>query len=401
MRRVNNTVIYICVALITLLLFSALTVYAISGTEYRGNARDSGAMANDTSVMASGNIRSVSAKAAVLYEPVTGEILYEKNADTRLPMASTTKIMTAIVVAERCKTDETLIIGPESVGIEGSSAYLREGDEYTVEELLYALLLQSANDAATALAYYTAGGIEEFAELMNERAAELGLTNTHFTNPHGLDDEEHYTTAADLAKIGAELLGNDMLKKIVSTYKKTFTYGERTRTYINHNKLLLRYDGAIGMKTGFTKRSGRCLVGAAERDGLTLISVTLDAPSDWADHSALFDFGFGALERIELCAEGDYLQELKIIGGDKESILISAEKNLAIIKKNEEYTIKEYIELPRYGIAPIKAGDIVGRVVYKVGDELYSVNLIAREDADLKDEGGILEKIFSNIFKRG
>jgi D-alanyl-D-alanine carboxypeptidase len=401
MRRVNNTVIYICAALITLLLFSMLTVYATSGTEHRRNARISGAMANDTSVAASGNIRGISAKAAVLYEPVTGEILYEKNADARLPMASTTKIMTAIVVAERCRTDEVITIGPESVGIEGSSAYLREGDEYTIEELLYALMLQSANDAATALAYYTAGGISEFAELMNEKAAELRLDDTHFTNPHGLDDEEHYTTASDLAKIGAELLKNDLLKRIVSTYKKTFTYGERTRNYINHNKLLHRYDGAIGMKTGFTKRSGRCLVGAAERDGLMLISVTLDAPSDWSDHAALFDFGFDTLECLTLCGEGDYLQEMKIVGGEKDSILISAEKNLAIIKKNEEYTIKEYIELSRYGIAPIKTGDIVGRVVFKVGDELYSVNLIAREDAALKDEGGILKKIFSNIFKRG
>ena len=181
MRRRNNTFMYIAVLIVTLLLFSMLTIYAASST---GQARTPG---------------SISAKAAVLYEPVTGEILYGKNEDKALPMASTTKIMTAIVVAEKCKTDEILTIGPESVGVEGSSAYLREGDEYTVEELLYALLLQSANDAATALAFYTAGGIEEFADMMNQKAGDLGLDNTHFTNPHGLDDDEHYTTAKDLA----------------------------------------------------------------------------------------------------------------------------------------------------------------------------------------------------------
>lgn len=381
MRRRNNTFMYIAVLIVTLLLFSMLTIYAASST---GQARTPG---------------SISAKAAVLYEPVTGEILYGKNEDKALPMASTTKIMTAIVVAEKCKTDEILTIGPESVGVEGSSAYLREGDEYTVEELLYALLLQSANDAATALAFYTAGGIEEFADMMNQKAGDLGLDNTHFTNPHGLDDDEHYTTAKDLAKIGAELLKNDLLKKIVSTCKKTFTYGERTRTYINHNKLLKSYDGAIGIKTGFTKRCGRCLVSAAERDGLTLISVTLDAPSDWSDHKALLDFGFDNMECVTLCSEGDYEQELKIIGGNKGNITVSAEKNLAIIKKSSEYTIEEYIKLPRYEIAPIKSGDIVGKVVYKIGEEIYSVNLIAREDADAKKNEGLIQKFFSNIFR--
>ena len=419
--RKNNTIIYICVAIISLLLFSMLTVYATSDKKTLKSFRSLSSNIYDTAEMTctdAGNIIiptinvvemagsdvgnvSISARAAMLYEPVTGEILYEKNSDMRLPMASTTKIMTAIVVAEACKTDETLIIGPESVGIEGSSAYLREGDEYTIEELLYALLLQSANDAATALAYYTAGGIEEFSVLMNEKAESLGLENIHFTNPHGLDDEEHYTTAADLAKIGAELLRNDLLKKIVSTYKKTFTYGERTRTYINHNKLLKSYDGAIGIKTGFTKRSGRCLVGAVERDGLTLIAVTLDAPSDWADHRAMLNSGFNAMECVTLCSEGDYEQRLRIVGGDKESILISAEKNLSIIRKNEEYTIEEYIKLPRYEVAPIKAGDIVGKVVYTIGDEVYSVNLVAIEDAAAKKEEGLLKKFFSNIFKRG
>ena len=159
----------------------------------------------------------ISAKSAVLYEPTRCKFLYQKNADQKLPMASTTKIMTAIVVANECAMDEVVIIGKESVGVEGSSAYLREGDKYTILELLYALMLQSANDAAAALAYYVSGGIDEFANLMNQTAKSLELENTNFTNPHGLDNEDHYTTAKDLAKIGAALLSNETLKNIVST----------------------------------------------------------------------------------------------------------------------------------------------------------------------------------------
>ena len=160
----------------------------------------------------------INAKSAVLYEPTRCKFLYQKNADQKLPMASTTKIMTAIVVANECAMDEVVIIGNESVGVEGSSAYLREGDKYTILELLYALMLQSANDAAAALAYYVSGGIDEFANLMNQTANSLELENTNFTNPHGLDNEDHYTTAKDLAKIGAALLSNETLKNIVSTY---------------------------------------------------------------------------------------------------------------------------------------------------------------------------------------
>jgi D-alanyl-D-alanine carboxypeptidase/D-alanyl-D-alanine carboxypeptidase (penicillin-binding protein 5/6) len=341
----------------------------------------------------------ISAKASALYEPEEGRFIYEKNGDQRMPMASTTKIMTAIVVSKHCETDEVVIIGPESVGIEGSSAYLREGDEYTVLELLYALLLQSANDAATALAYYTAGGIEEFAELMNEEAMSLKLENTHFTNPHGLDDEDHYTTAKDLARVGAELMENTILKEIVSTYKKTFTYGERVRTYINHNKLLRLYEGGIGIKTGFTKRSGRCLVGAAERDGMTFISVTLDAPSDWSDHRVMLDFAFDNFERIELCGKGDLIREVTVLDGNKSSVKISAKENLSIIKETSENDIDEYLSMPRYLIAPIKEGEVVGAAYYKVGDKTYKVDLVALEDIRKASRDGIFTKILNKILR--
>ncbi len=384
MKKRNDAFVYISVILITLLLLSMLSVYA--SATYKSKRSTS-------------FTERISARACALYEPTADRFIYEKNGDQRMPMASTTKIMTAIVVAKRCEMDETIIIGPESVGIEGSSAYLRECDEYTVLELLYALLLQSANDAATALAYYTAGSIEEFAKLMNEEASSLGLENTHFINPHGLDDNEHYTTAKDLAKIGAELMKNPILKEAVSTYKKTFTYGERVRTYINHNKLLRLYEGGIGIKTGFTKRSGRCLVGAAERDGMTFISVTLDAPSDWSDHGAMLDFAFDNFEKAELCCKGGLRREIPVIDGNKDFIAISAKENLSIIKEKCESDIDEYLSLPRYLIAPIKKGEVVGAAYYRVGDKTYKVDLVAIEDIKKANNDSIFTKILNKISK--
>ena len=382
MKNKNNAVIYITVILITILLMSMLSMYA--SATYKSSKN-------------SGFTKKISAKASVLYEPTNNIFIYEKNADEKLPMASTTKIMTAMVVVNHCDINDIVIIGPESVGIEGSSAYLKDGDEYTVLELLYALLLQSANDAATALAYYTAGGIKEFADLMNSEASRLGLENTHFTNPHGLDNDNHYTTAKDLAILSANLMKSDILSKVVSTYKKTFTYGERTRTYINHNKLLRLYDGGIGIKTGFTKRSGRCLVGAAEKDGLTFITVTLNASSDWNDHIALFDYAFDTFERVNLASIGDYLHEVKVIGGNKPDVLIATNEDLSIVKEKDVSVIKEYLSLPNYLIAPINKGDVVGKVVYNVNGKTYTANLVATENVSYVGRKNIFTKLLKKI----
>lgn len=236
---------------------------------------------------------SVSAKSAALYNPTTKSFLYTKNADIPLPMASTTKIMTALVAIENCPLEKEVLVSDKAIGTEGSSLYLKSGEILTMCDLLMGLMLRSANDAAAAIAYEISGSIEGFADKMNEKAAELGLSNTHFTNPHGLDDEKHYTTAKELALIAAAALENDTFRQIVSSKKCTIKNSDgEVRLLINHNKLLNMYDGAIGVKTGFTKRSGRCLVGAAERNGTTLISVTINAPDDWRDHTALFDYGF-------------------------------------------------------------------------------------------------------------
>ena len=241
-----------------------------------------------------GGVTDCSASSAILYCPSTDSVLYQKNADERRPIASTTKIMTALTVLRRGgDLDRLCAIPPEACGIEGTSVYLKPGEILSIRDLLYALLLQSANDAATALAVLTSGSVPAFADEMNRIAGELGLQNTRFMNPHGLDHPEHYSTARDLACLAAAAFDEITFREIVSTrrYSISAPDGGR-RVLVNHNKLLNRYPDCVGVKTGFTKKSGRCLVSAAERDGVLLISVTLNDPNDWNDHTVLFDYGF-------------------------------------------------------------------------------------------------------------
>lgn len=378
MRRPNLNY-YIAFFVLVIFIFSLLTVQAFGAEKKRGF--------------------SISARSATLYQPETDVFLYSKNANTRMPMASTTKIMTALVALELSSPDELVSIKKDVVGTEGSSAYLKEGEVLTMEELLYALLLQSANDAAVAIACHIGGDISGFAEIMNKRAEALGLCDTHFTNPHGLDDEEHYTTAAELAKIAAEALKNESFRKITSTYKKTFATEERSRTYVNHNKLLRLYDGCIGVKTGFTKRSGRCLVGAADRDGLTFITVTLDAPSDWSDHSAMLDFGYESLERICLAESLDHIYEVPLLEGVKDSITAANTLGADIITERGEHNTREYIKLVRFAVAPVTEGDLLGEIIYTVdGKETARVALVATESVEKTKDKGFFDKILS-IFK--
>ena len=375
----RNINVYVAILLITALVFSFLTIYAFGHEEHRKI--------------------SISARSAALYQPELKVFLFSKNADTRMPMASTTKIMTGLVAIDNCDLTDVVVIDENSVGIEGSSAYLRIGDELTMEELIYALLLQSANDAATAIAYHIGGNVEDFASLMNDKAQTLGLQNTHFTNPHGLDDEEHYTTAEDLAIIAAEAMKNDTFKSIVSTYKKTFSTEERSRTYVNHNKLLRMYDGCIGIKTGFTKKSGRCLVAAAERDGLTFISVTLDAPSDWNDHKKMFDLGFESLEKITLAEPEEYCYKIPLLDGEADEITVTNPEGASLILDKGDYDIQKQIKLIRYAIAPVKSGDILGEIIFTIdGQEAKRVSLIAQETVLKKKEKGLLDR-FLSIFK--
>ena len=231
----------------------------------------------------------LSAAAAILMDADSGEILYEKDAARKMRIASTTKIMTALVVLEHARLTDTITVTNDHM-VEGSSMYLKPGEVVTVEELLYGLLLCSGNDAALALAD-CCGGLEAFVAAMNDKAAALGMVGTSFANPNGLDDENHYSTARDMAVLAAYAAQDPTFRRICST--RTATVGGRTMT--NHNKLLSQVEGCIGMKTGYTKAAGRTLVSCAERQGRRLVAVTLCDGNDWADHKALYEMGFGTM----------------------------------------------------------------------------------------------------------
>ena len=326
---------------------------------------------------------SLSAKSAVLIEADSGTVILSRNADLRLPMASTTKIMTALVALELAAPDTVITVDACAVGVEGSSIYLVEGEELTLEQLLYALLLESANDAAVAIAVGLAGSVEAFAAHMNEKARALGLSDTHFENPHGLDGETHYTTAYELAKITQAVLANGLLRTIVSTRKTTIPHAgtDGVRLLVNHNKLLRLYDGCIGVKTGFTQKSGRCLVSAAERDGVTLIAVTLHAPDDWRDHTALFDYGFTQFESVVLCEEEAIRYTLPLAGGTEESVTLCNADALRKTLPTGHGRITHTVESAHFEYAPIRAGEILGKAVFRCDTDGDGVEEILGEVA--------------------
>lgn len=308
---------------------------------------------------------SLSAQSALLMEAESSSIVYEKNANVRLPMASTTKIMTALVALDLAAPDTVIAVDGLAVGIEGSSVYLCEGEKLTLEELLYALMLESANDAAIAIAIGICGSEDAFVDAMNRKATSLGLFNTHFSNPHGLDAEAHYTTAYELAVIARAALQNSLLKTIVSTRKTTIPHQntDGVRLLVNHNKMLRLYDGCIGIKTGYTQKSGRCLVSAAERDGVTMIAVTLNSPDDWNDHTKLLDFGFSNYRNIELCP-ADFRFCLPVVGGKETYVTLGVSQSISVTLPSRSGVIEQTIECPRMIYAPIGEGDVCGQMLF-------------------------------------
>ena len=326
---------------------------------------------------------SLSARSAALYEPSTDTFLIEKNSKIRLPMASTTKIMTAVVALENANLTDTVTVDERSAGIEGSSAYLSVGDEYTLHDMLYALMLASANDAATAIACSVSGSVDSFVELMNKKCEALSLVDTHFENPSGLDANEHYTTASDLAKLTAYALKNDTFRQLCSTYKKSIYYNDKVRNFVNHNKLLKQYPDAIGVKTGFTKKSGRCLVSAAERNGVTLIGVTLDAPNDWQDHKKMLDYGFDTLEERLLAAPNEFRFEIPLLFSDDKSIIAqNTDEYKLILPKTSKITNE--VLLPPYLVKPIKQGEILGKIIFRAdGKIIGDLDLVAQKNVEL------------------
>lgn len=343
---------------------------------------------------------STSAQSAVLIDGHGGSVLYEKNAHSRMGMASTTKIMTALVAIENCPLDKQVQIDDKAVGIEGSSIYLTHGETLTMEQLLYALLLQSANDAATAIAIEVAGSIEDFAALMNEKADTMGLKDTHFTNPHGLYDDNHYTTAFELAVITKHALENETFRQIVSTVKQTIPLnnGDGTRLLVNHNKLLRLYDNAIGVKTGFTKKTGRCLVSAAEKDGTTVIAVTLNAPNDWNDHIAMLDLGFEKVKTYHLTAPNGITLKVPVVGGTFDYVTVTNPGGLSYTCEKSTANITSELIIDRFLFAPVKQNDVIGYVVYyNNGEEIGRVDLLAQNDVSKKKYKKTILDFFRSI----
>ena len=339
----------------------------------------------------------ISAKSAVLINADTGETILDYNADERRGMASTTKIMTAIIAIEHGNLDEQYTIPDGAIGVEGSSLYLKSGERMTLRELVTGLMLRSANDAAEAIAIIVGGSVENFVSMMNGKACELGLINTHFCNPHGLSSDEHYTTAKELAAITAYALKNETFRSICSTQSATLPGVEATRYVTNHNKMLSLYDDVYGVKTGFTKATGRCLVTAAEQDGVNLISVTLNAPDDWNDHRAMLDYGFSVIECVSLVKSGVQVATLPIIGGDKESVPVYVKDDISVCLNKSRGSIVERIELNRPKYAPIYAGEEVGRIVYLIdGKEIAASPLYVSEYVGKRQNNkSFLEKLFS------
>lgn len=298
---------------------------------------------------------AISAECAILIDGETGRVLYEKQAEEKSLIASTTKIMTALVICEQTNVLDRVKIPKEAVGVEGSSMYLKEGEVLTVQELLYGLMLQSGNDAAVALAIYCGGTVEGFTELMNDKAHRLGMTQSHFANPSGLDSPGNYSTARDMALLTAYAMQNPIFAQTVST--KTITIGERCLR--NHNKLLWQLEGANGVKTGYTKAAGRILISSVTRMGRQLIAVTFNDPNDWQDHKDLIEDGFSRFTVQKLIQKGQTLGQLELAGGQEETVdLIAAEDFSYSLAQGERVTISP----PEAGFAyaPVAEGQAAG-----------------------------------------
>ena len=344
-----------------------------------------------------------SAKSAIVINTLTGEVVYEKNAHQKLPMASTTKIMTAICAIENGDLNEVVKVHPKAVGVEGSSMYLGHGEQLPLKDLIYGLMLSSGNDAAVAIAMHISKSVEEFANLMNKTAEKIGVKNTSFKNPNGLDDDDgHYTTAYDLAMITRYGMQNPEFSKVVGTgsVKVNWQGRDYPRVLNNHNKLLKMYDGATGVKTGFTKKSGRCLVSSAKRNGLEFVAVTLNAPDDWNDHMKMLDLAFESYKSKEIIKKDEYLKNLKVLNGNTQIISAVSETSFSVpVKDGADSRIKLKYNIPDTTEAPVGFGKVLGNVEVYQGDAfLGKVNAVSKNSVAYVEPETFLKNI-SKIFR--
>lgn len=347
----------------------------------------------------------VSAQSAVVLTADTGAVLFEKDGHTPRPVASTTKIMTALLALEAAQErgDPLVDITQEMVAVEGSSMGLQAGDSISLTGLAAGMLLASGNDAANAAALYLDGSLESFAARMNQRAAALGMEDTHFVTPSGLDGEDaqglgHLSTAYDMALLARAALEDQAFRQLCSSPSLAVEFAEPVKrvTYTNHNKLLTQYQGCVGVKTGFTKEAGRCLVSAAERDGALLIAVTLNAPNDWEDHAALLDYGFTQVEPYQL-AGGDVRLTVPVVGSPEEAVSLRGSNGGEVtLPLGQGAQVERVVHAPKFLYAPVEAGEQVGEICwYLEGQLLGSAPLTAAGAAPLQEKAPSLwERLF-------
>jgi D-alanyl-D-alanine carboxypeptidase (penicillin-binding protein 5/6) len=348
---------------------------------------------------ASGGPADLRAKAACVIDAVSGRILYQAGAHDQRAIASTTKIMTALVVLERSKLDDVVTVSRQAAATTGSSVRLAEGERMTVEDLLYGLLLNSGNDSAVALAEHTGGSLEAFVTLMNARARALGAVATQFRNPHGLDEPGHYSTAYELCLITRAAMANPAFRAIVATRRKVIAWPGRDsdRALHNHNRLLWKYDGADGVKTGYTLQAGRCLVASASRDGWQVIAAVLRSDRVWDDTTALLDVVYRDYEPVTVVRRGELVGTVRVERGEPSRVKAVAAADLTVrVAGDEESRLETVEDLPSAVGAPVEVGDIVGAVVVRVGGvEAGRVDVASAQEAR---ETSVLEVFFGKLW---
>lgn len=333
---------------------------------------------------------SISAEAYVLYCVDNGQILNSKNENKKMKPASTTKIMTSLIALEESASNNKPVKFTEEMIAEGSSMYLKVGEIVTLCDLATGMMMASGNDAANATALSISGSIEKFSERMNERAKLIGMENTNFITPSGLDDENHYSTAYDMALLMSYALENEDFAKLTSQKSETVSFIEpssKKTTYSNHNRLLSMYEYCIGGKTGYTMAAGRCLVSAARKDGLTLVCVTLNDRNDWEDHVSLYDYGF---ENYSCYQSGDssFCVDIPCVGGETDKTSVVGEKDTSIVLNTEDKSkVERKVYADSFLYAPIAKNEAVGKIEYSIdGEVISSVNLISAEEIKMKSQ---------------
>lgn len=344
---------------------------------------------------------SPNSRAAALIDVKTGRILYQKNADEQLPMASTTKIMTAVTAIEEGDLQDTVTASIRAQNAGGSSIYLQAGERLKLEELLYGLMLQSGNDAAVAIAEHIGKSCEGFASMMNSKAARIGAASSNFVNPHGLDAEGHYTTAGDLAKITAYALNNLVFKEVVSTKQRKIPWWGRnySRVLNNKNKILWQVEGGDGVKTGFTNRAGRCLVASATRDGYQLASVVLNCGPMWEESAALLEYGFNTYKPVTFYEEGQFVKTIAVKKGKDERVRLVADRSVMIpLTEQEQQRVEVVEECQDILTAPVLEGQVAGHIKFALdGEVLMQAHLVCQQEVKEKSIKSVIPEILRSL----